>query len=291
MIEYLLIITATILFSIQFLFTKKYQLSVGEGSDSAFFHRAVSPLLLIFLLLVYNGFKIEFSLFSTLMAVAQALVMVLLSIITMKALSRGSVYNYSLYLLSGGMVIPVIYGALTGDNFGIWKIFSIVVILLCVALKYNPKEKVKKSTYFLFFGVFLLNGLAGVIATAHQQNFFNAKTVSSVGFSILTSVLSCVFGGIAFLINRKSLETKPPIKKYFKGAVWALIDGFINGTANLLLLIALLKTQPSNQYPIVTGGSIFLSALLGYVVYKEKLSKKGLAIMVLAIIGSILIVL
>lgn len=289
--EYIYIIAATVLFSAQFLFTKKYQTVAGVGFDASFFHKSVSPILLILALFIYNGCKIEFSLFSFLLAFCHALVVVSLSIFSIKSLAKGSISNYSLYLLSGGMVIPVIYGLITNDPFGIWKIISILVILLGVLIKYEKGEKTKKGTMFLYTMLFVLNGLVGIIASVHQQNVFSYQTVSAVGFSILTGILSAVIGAVAFIVNRVLKKERPPLKKYISVSPWAIIDGFMNGLGNLLLLLALLKIDPSAQYPIVTGGCILLSAVFGFIFYKEKPDKKSQISIALALLGTILIIL
>ena len=291
MIEYILIITATLLFSIQFLFTKKYQLTAGEDLDSSFFYKMTSPLLLIICLFIYNGFRIEYTFYSLILAFVQALIAILFSVFSIKALSKGSVVNYSLYLMSGGMIIPVIYGVLFGDSFGIWKILSIFTILFSIFIKYDKKEKTKKGAYISFFALFILNGMVGVIASLHQKNPFNSQNVSAVGFSLLSNGLTVVLSIIVFWVYYLSKSEKKGLKTYFKVSHWAIMDGFINGIANVLLLLALLKIEPSVQYPLVTGGCIFLSMIFGFLVYKEKPNKKAIISVLLAIIGSILIVL
>lgn len=291
MIEYLLIITATVMFSVQFLFTKKYQLKAGADISASFFHKGISPLLLILALFIYNGFKFEFTSYSFFLALINAIIMLANSVFSISALAKGSISNYSLYLLSGGMVLPVIYGAFTGDSFGVFKIISILFILIGIFIKYDKNEKASIGAYICFIMLFILNGLIGIISSLHQRNPFSYITISSVGFSMLSCSLAMILGIFCFAIHRAiNKAEKAPLSNYIKASPFSIIDGLINGIANLLLLIALLKIEPSAQYPIVAGGCIFLSALFGFIVYKEKPNKKGLIAITCAIIGSILII-
>jgi drug/metabolite transporter (DMT)-like permease len=279
------------MFSVQFLFTKQYQLKAGADINASFFHKMTSPILLILALFIYNGFRFEFASYSLILALLNGIIMVSISIFSIRALSKGSISNYSLYLLSGGMVLPVIYGAFTGDSFGGFKITSILIILIGVFIKYDKKEKVNFSAYTCFFMLFILNGLVGIVSSLHQRNPFSFSTVSPIGFSMLSCSFAMVLGATFFIIYRTlSKSQKPPVINYIKASPYAIIDGLINGIANLLLLIALLKIEPSAQYPIVTGGCIFLSALFSFIIYKEKPSKKEIISITCAIIGSILII-
>ena len=66
-----------------------------------------------------------------------------------------------------------------------------------------------------------------------------------------------------------------------------MCDGVLNGVANLLLLLSLKELAPSLQYPIVTGGTIFLSAVFGLLVYKEKPTARVWCSVALAVVGTV----
>ena len=68
-------------------------------------------------------------------------------------------------------------------------------------------------------------------------------------------------------------------------------SGWVNGVGNLLLLLALQTLQPSLQYPIITGGSIFLSVLIGLIFFKERADKRTWLSVVVAVLGTIAIIL
>jgi drug/metabolite transporter (DMT)-like permease len=296
-LEYFLIIFATVLFSVQFLFTKKYQLCVGSGASASFFHKAIAPIAFAVVLTVYSfitipNFKIEITWFSFLLSLCMLGVTLTLSLLSLKVLAKGSVANYGLYLLSGGMIVPVVFGFFIGDSFGVWKILSILCILGAILVKFNFNEKLDFKSYVFLVGLFILNGLSGVVSTIHSQDVFGlGLSVTPQSFSIVNLFLGSIAGFVLFAIiaikNRKEIKLKP----FLKAIPWSLAEGVCNGLGNFLLLLALLKVDASMQYPIVTGGCIFLSAILPLIIYKEKIDWKGWVSVALAVVGSIVIIL
>ncbi|MBO5223294.1 MAG: hypothetical protein J6C23_02115 [Clostridia bacterium] len=290
-LEYCLIIIATVLFSVQFLFTKKYQLCLGTGAEASFFHKAISPITFGLILLIYSGFRIEITWYALVLALCGVGVSVGLAILGLKALGMGTISNYSLYLLSGGMIIPVVYGAIMGEPFGLWKIISIICVVLAIAVKFDFKEKTDFKTYLLLFAIFILNGLSGVISSMHQKDVFGlGLSVSAHSFTMLKLFIGSLVGIIVFAIiaikKRKELKIQP----FLKAIPWSIAEGVCNGVANFLLLLALLKIDASMQYPIVTGGSIFLSAILPFIIYKEKPDLRGWIAVAFAITGTVVMI-
>ena len=81
-------------------------------------------------------------------------------------------------------------------------------------------------------------------------------------------------------------EVRKNFKRYLKASPWALFEGALNGTGNFLLLLSLSVLEPSLQYPIITGGSIFLAAIFGFF-FKEKPTPRGWISIALAVVGTI----
>ena len=75
-------------------------------------------------------------------------------------------------------------------------------------------------------------------------------------------------------------------KIYVKASPWATMAGILNGVANLILLYSLLYVDPSLQYPVITGGTILFSALVG-LLFGERPNKKTLLSVALAVAGTI----
>jgi len=294
-IYYIFIIVASVLFSTEFAVKKRYQTLAGTDINATFLYNALSPIAFFVIMLFMEKGRMEFTLFEFILSLLWAVVCTAITYFSLKAFSLGSLSNYSLFLLGGGMVLPIIYGAIWGgDSFGFFKILGIAVILLAVLIQINLKEKTNKTIIVCLSLLFLLNGLASVIASVYQSDLFAFEKPSAMQFSILRSLMTIALGMIGFCVTRNKASENQKNKNtqltYVKALPWALIGGIANGVANLLLLFALMKIEPSLQYPIVTGGSILLSAIMG-LFFKEKGDVKTWVAVAVAVIGSIIIVL
>lgn len=262
-------------------------MAAGTAIEASFFQKTVSPVMFVLVMLCYNHFQFSVTPFAFTLALTNAVISNLIMFFSIKALSMGSVANYTLHLLCGGMVLPVVYGALIGDEFGVWKIASLVLILAAIGVKMDRKEKTGKLALLCFSMLFILNGLVGVVSSMHQGDLFDFKKVSSVEFIMLNSTLTMLLGAVVFgmiaIKKRKAIK----LKAYAKASPWAMCDGVLNGVANLLLLLSLKELAPSLQYPIVTGGTIFLSAVFGLLVYKEKPTARVWCSVALAVVGTV----
>lgn len=293
---YLYICIASILFSVQSIFTKQYQRYAGDGLKESFLYNVVSPLLFIVIMFFYDGMRISCTPYSLVMAIIWAIVCNGMSFFQIKALSRGKVANYSLFLLGGGMILPIIYGAFCGEDFGVFKIIGIILVCVAIFIKIDVKEKSNAKTFVCLIAIFILNGLAGVLSAVYQSDLFTYDKISSEQFSILRSITTVGLGLIMLAVTtvfgkKDEVNNLEFYHTQLKASPWALISGGINGVANLLLLFSLNSVQASLQYPIITGGGIFLSALVGLIVFGEKADKKTWISVAFAVAGTIVIML
>ena len=162
-------------------------------------------------------------------------------------------------------------------------------------IKTNCKEKGEKGSLFSLIAIFLLNGLAGVLSSVYQSELIKFDKISSEQFSILRSFTTVGVGAVmlgVLSVTEKGEEDENArlIRKgYLKAMPWSLTGGGINGVANLLLLFALQTVQPSLQYPIITGGGILLSAIVG-LIFKEIPDKKTWISVGFATAGTIIMI-
>lgn len=291
---YLYICIASVLFSVQAAFTKQYQRNAGEGLRSSFLYNVISPLLFILIMFFYDGMKLSCTWYSLVMALIWAVICNAMTFFQIKALSKGKVANYSLFLLGGGMILPVIYGAFVGDDFGVFKIIGIVLVCIAILTKIDVKEKSNVYTLICLIIVFILNGLAGVLSAVYQSDLLTFDKISSEQFSILRSFTTVGLGAIMLVVSSVFGNKEENVKLFsndnLKGMPWALVSGGINGLANLLLLFSLVSVQASLQYPIITGGGIFLSALVG-LFFGEKPDVKTWISVAFAVAGTIVMIL
>ena len=116
-IYYVFIVAASVLFSAEFALKKKYQTLSGTDIHATFLYNALSPIAFIVIMLAMEKGRMEFTWFEGIMSVLWALVFTAITYFSLKAFSLGSLSNYSLFLLGGGMVLPILYGAIFGGRF------------------------------------------------------------------------------------------------------------------------------------------------------------------------------
>ena len=290
---YLFIICATILFGIQFGFTKKFQTVAGEGLKTSFLYNAISPIVFAIVMFFIAKDRLSFAPFTVICSLIWAVIANAITYFSIKSLALGSVANYSVFLLGGGMVLPAVYGFFFGDTITVFKIIGILFILAAVCVKLDFKEKNGLKAYLCFFAMFVMNGLIGILSSVYQGDIFVVEKSSAEQFAFMRAIFTAILGAVMLLVL--SLKSKAGNNKslakggFIKASAWALGSGALNGVANLLLLYALLTLDPSLQYPLVTGGAILVSVVIG-LFFKEKVDKKTLLSVIFTVIGSIVIV-
>jgi drug/metabolite transporter (DMT)-like permease len=160
------------------------------------------------------------------------------------------------------------------------KGLCLTLVLAALALTVEKGEKKGGALYYA--GVFITNGLYGVINKFFSFSAMN-KT-SDAAYSALIeafTVLLCL-ALLAFTKDKIGLVKG-------RGLVYMGGYGVMCAVGNYLLLIALSVLPASSQYPFVTGGVMIISTLYSFFT-PEKPGKKQLASVALALLGIVLLV-
>lgn len=308
MIEYyLMIVGATILYSIQFIFTKLYQCKKGSTFFYSMIFGAVSGISAFVFLFVLNRGNVEFTPFSFWIALAFAVDVTLCTIFGAKTLSRANLSVYSLFMMLGGMILPVLYGLTLGESFTVMKALAIVsmIIAMICPLKKEEGKKTDVFTIICFIAIFITNGMTGVLTFAHQRA--GQETVSPNGLVMLYNLCRmaiCLLLILGVYIYGKTknaevlqvsgaLESKreQSKKRDWLIAITASVGySLVNGTAMLLTTITAKSVDAGVQSTIVTGGVMLLSAISG-MFFGEKSTVRTWLGMFFAVLGTVLIVL
>lgn len=283
--NYLLVIIATVLLAFDFALQKKYQ--AGEGADisAGLKFNALNGLFTAFIFFALSGFKAEFSLFSVILAFLMSLFGMLYVALGFKILKGNGMAVYSLFLMSGGMLLPYLFGVLfLSEPLTVLRIIGVLLILLAVILSNKTKLKLKVSFFLLCLSVFILNGLVSIISKCHQINItFNP--VSSTAFVMYSGIGKFLFSSVALLF----CKSKGKLSFSSKNTAFIVVgSALIGGLSYMLQLIGAKELPATVLYPIVTGGSIIFSALSGKVFFKEKLSLYQIISIVLCFAGTLL---
>ena len=286
--EYFIIILAVFCFAGQFAFTKMYESAIKQTTVTALVMLVVTSAIGAILYLFIGGFRVEFSTISVIGAILFALVMIPYYMIGIKVLSLGSLAIYSMFMMLGGMLVPFFYGVwFLKESVSVAQILGIVLltgfIILQAVSQSDPntekggKQSTKTKIIFLVLclAIFLLNGLTGVIAKAHQ---ISEGAVDEISFTViscaLTAMISLLLLALEFIRNRKEKSRQVMTTLKMKPMWIMALIGAATYTGNYLHLLAANDVPASVQFPLVSGGVIVLSALISFGAFKEKLSVK-----------------
>jgi hypothetical protein len=284
---YTLVIISTILFSLQFLFTQRFQETSGTGMKPTLVFSLYKSLVIILMMLLISGFKIQFSWFSLLMATVYAVSSMAMSYYSLKAFAVANLSVYSVFSMLGGMILPFFLGVLffdEGDKL-VFKIICCALIVVAVLLNIKSGKQDKKALFY-YFAVFVLNGMSGVISKLHQSS--SLSPVDSSSFMLWSAVVTVVLSAAWLLIAYRQI---PLVKG--KNILFVTGYGVFNGLGNLFLLIALSGENglpASVQYPLVTGGVMVCSTIIS-TIRKEKLTAREYVATFIALLASIFIAL
>ena len=284
---YVLVVISTVLFSLQFLFNQRFQETYGTGMKATQVFSLYKSLVIILMMLLIAGFKIEFTWFSLGMATVYALSGIAMGYYSLKAFSVANLSVYSVFSMLGGMILPFFLGVLFFDEGDKLEFKLICCALIVVAVLLNIKSgKQDRKALFYYFAVFVLNGMAGVISKLHQSSAL--PHVDSTNFMLWTSVVSVVISALWLLIGYRQI---PLIKG--KNILFVSGYGVFNGLGNLFLLIALSGEHAlpaSVQYPLVTGGVMVCSTVIS-TIRREKLTVREYVATAISLLASVFIAL
>ncbi len=284
MVSYFLLILSALMFSASFLGNKLFQKETDSSVKSTFDYMFLGAIVTCVSMLVttyLNGIKVEVTGFSFLMAALYSLNSFLMTYFAIKSFQYANLSVYSMFIMLGSIVIPSIYGIVfANETVTLNKIICFVFIFGALFLGVN-KGKSQKKAIIYYFLVFIGNGMAGVISKIHQS--FTEINVSTDSFLLITGIIKLAVSGIVLLyIYRKINKTKPTLK----ACSYAIGGGLIHSIGNYLNIFALISVPVMIHSVITTGMVLVFSALLG-LLYKEKLTAKGIVSILFALIATV----
>lgn len=303
MIYYLLVFLAAVGLALQFSTTKLYQTKFGSSVTASMRYTALVGLFGTLIFLAVSGFSPEFTPFSVLCAFLIALLCTVYSLLGFKIMSIGSVSIYTMFLMLGGMLLPYLFGVFfLNEKLSPARILGMLLMIIALILPCLDGKKTGKRQPPLFWAlcalVFVLNGFVSIISKLHQVSA-SFETVPSEKFVILTNGFSLLLSAavllIMALIGKKKADKadKAESPSFDKKTLLRLllivfVGAAFNGASYFLQLVGAANLPASVLYPMVTGGSIVLTAIAAAVFFKEKPAKPALAGLILAFCATFL---
>lgn len=276
---YIIIVFATILLALNFAVTKKYQKEQGATIESGLKFNIISGAISGLLFFFLNGFKLEITAFSLAMITAMLIFAISYSLLGFKIMEGGKIALYIMFLMSGGMVVPYVWGILfLNEPLTILRSIGLILIIAAVVICNGDNSKFDKKQVLLCCLVFVLNGFTSVVSKEHQ---INPKATSTINYVILEGLMKSILSLIVLIIIKtKQKFNNPTITtiniKRFNGLTLLILSAsaIINGCSFLLQLIGAHELPATVLYPIITGGTIIFTAIAGRIFFKEKITSK-----------------
>lgn len=289
--DYLILIVATLLLAVYFSINKVYQKQNGTSLKTASAFNSLIGLFTAIIFFCVNGFKINITWYSLIMAIIYATLIMVYTVLSFKLLKAGSMALYTLFLMTGGMLLPYVFGLIfLNEPFSGLRAIGLVVIMSGVVLS-NLKSKSSTSATVLILCliVFILNGFVSITSKLHQSST-TFPTVNTNEFVILTGLVKFIVAGFLFLISKKDggeITEKRP-NAILLIIVLTLASAVVQGISSSLQLMSAIKLPASVLYPFITGGTIIFSSIAGVLLFKDKLSKQLIISIALCFIGTLL---
>ncbi len=284
--NYLMLTFSAVLLGINFALSKLYQVKEGSTLSATAKFNAYSGLFTILVFWILNGFKINFTAYSLIMAALTACFGLLYTLLGFKLLALDSMALYTLFLMTGGMILPYIWGLVFLDEpFSALRTVGLCLILTGVIVSNFSGEKADIKKIVLCIAIFILNGFISVISKLHQIETVHS-TVNSNEFIVFTGIFKYFFAQILLILNKKSHGEKNGISPGVYLII--LLSAIVSGVSYLLQLLGAAVLPAGVIYPFITGGSIIFTALTGRMVFKNVLSKKMILSIILCFVGTIM---
>lgn len=281
---YGMIIFSVILFGTGFFFQDQYRKIRGNDIKISLEYSIIGSFFGFLVLLIINKFKVGVTSFTLIMSFLNAANGIAMTFFSFKALEKINLSLYSVFCMLGGMVLPFLQGIIFyNEVLTIPKILCFVFI--AVSLFLTVEKSTDKKGFVYYGGVFVLNGMSGVLSKLYNElPFIKADAASYTMLSSLVTIIIAYFLLLMFF-DKENKKGKIPNKAILLSAS----NGALNKIANYILLIALFYVDSSVQYPMVTGGTMIVSTLYCFIGGTNPKKKEILSV-IIAFLGMIVLI-
>lgn len=224
--------------------------------------------------------------FSLMMAALMNTFSVSYSLLGFQMMEAGKMASYTLFLMSGGMIVPYIVGIFAlGEPVTLARSLGLAAIVGGVMFANGMGERMNRRLWRRGILVFLLNGMVSVVSKLHQIED-KMETVPTLSFVFLGGLCSFALCSVAWMVCREKGKKTPPVVLHAFPIM--LTAAAASGASSFLQLLGAKNLPATVLYPMVTGGNIILTALAGHFIFQEKLTKQMSAGILLCFLGTLL---
>jgi drug/metabolite transporter (DMT)-like permease len=241
-----------------------------------------------------NGFTMHLSWYSIVMAAALAIVGMAYTLFGFRILKSGSMALYTLFLMSGGMAVPYVWGlCFLGEDFSILRTLGLAVLIAAVLFSNMPRrgDRVNVKLILMCCAVFALNGCVSVLSKVHQVEAV-LPTVNTTEFVVLSGIFKVLIAGVAWVVAGV-MEKRAGVASTAKPRTYVVLplivlSALIGGGSYLLQLIGAANLPATVLYPFITGGSMIFSTVVGILLFREKPSRNLILGVLLCFVGTLM---
>ena len=288
------IFIAVVLLALQFSANKAYGLRRGDGAKTSLLFLTVtsylsSAITLIVTFFVGEGFRVTW--YSLLMSGIMAALSSAYTVIGFKIMAIGDMSVFMMFLMLGGMLLPYLFGVIRlGEALSVWRVIGVILLALSMVFPVLARRRGKGGGGVLFvvlcLAVFLLNGMASIVTKTHQINLYGMDVVNAPSYASLGNFMNGTISLVCLLVLGLKGRAGKPAKAAEKAgedgaaalkpaktgviALLMLANAACNVAAYILQLFSAGKLPASMMYPMLTGGTVVLSAAAGWIFFGEK---------------------
>ena len=296
MTDYLLILLSVLLLALGFILQKLYQRGGKQTTLGGVDFSILSAFFSLILLLVMSGFSPDFSWYSAVNSLLRSACCLAYTVIGFWIMKHGHMALYMLFLMSGGMVLPALWGWLFLDEDILpLRVIGVAVILISIALTNRGSSRPDAKMILACVAVFVLNGFVSVFSKLHQIEavFYTVNTECYALYGTLASLLMSL--GLRAVLAGGTPKEKTPTpseKRSWKMLVLPIlivVAYSVFGSLSSLLQLWGAKDLPASLlYPMITGGSVVLTSLFAFLFFKERPSRAEWVGIALCFCGTLL---
>lgn len=231
--------------------------------------------------LAIGGFSYNPSRITLILGIINAVILLTYNFSMVKCGNLGSYAFMMICVLSGGILVPMVYDAIyLNYSFSMLQIAAVVLIIAAFVVMNLDGLKARKNARYLMWCalLFIVNGLYGVFMNLQQtlMNFTQRNEMiitTFLGMSVLTAAFGLIFTRNEFVSGFRM----------GKKAAIPMAMSALCATLAVNLLMYIMKSINITVLSVVNnGGVLVLSALFAFTLFKEKMEKHTLVGIVMA---------
>lgn len=239
----------------------------------------LSVTVITFAIALVTGASLHFSWQTLLMGLVNGIVLALYNLLLLRTSSMGPYSIVMLFLLAGGICIPMFYSLLRGVALPLPSWIGIGVMLAAFLLINLPgRGGAKISGKFLAMCIVLgfVNGLYGIFMDAQQRIMANSENAGMIimtfGVSALASLLFLLPGGSGSIAQRFCTD----FRLNTKAVLWAAASSLSAATGVNFLMYLLGKIPAAVVYAMTNGGVLLCSVVISLLFLHERATPRKL---------------